>query len=112
MYRALREGAEAAGEVALKLAIHPRDARFKREAKLLKRGRHPNVPPLLDSGEWRHPNGFIYPFIVISWVDGEPLYEWVARRNPSSRQVLSLLAQAARALQATHEAGGLHRDVN
>lgn len=29
----------------------------------------------------------------------------------SSRQVLNLLAQAARALQATHEAGGVHRDV-
>jgi hypothetical protein len=47
----------------------------------------------------------------MEWVEGEPLYVWAARRNPSSRQVLALLAQAARALQATHEVSGLHRDV-
>jgi hypothetical protein len=69
------------------------------------------VPQLLDSGEWRHPNGFSYPFIVMSWVEGEGLYEWASRRNPSPRQVMRLLAQAARALQTTHEAGGVHRDV-
>jgi tRNA A-37 threonylcarbamoyl transferase component Bud32 len=111
VYRAVREGDEQARVVALKLAIHPRDARFKREAELLRRGRHPSVPQLLDSGEWRHPNGFSYPFIVMSWVEGEGLYGWAARRNPSSREVKRLLTQAARALQVTHEAGGVHRDV-
>jgi hypothetical protein len=111
VYRAERVGHEAAGDAVLKMAIHPRDPRFKREAEMLRRTRHPNVPRLLDSGEWRHPNGFHHPFIVMERIDGEPLYAWSERRNPDARQVLRLLAQAARALQATHEAGGVHRDV-
>ncbi|KFE69059.1 serine/threonine protein kinase [Hyalangium minutum] len=111
VYRAERVGHEEAGDAALKMALHPRDPRFKREAEMLRRTRHPNVPRLLDSGEWRHPNGFHHPFIVMERIDGEPLYAWAERRNPDTRQVLRLLAQAARALQATHEAGGVHRDV-
>jgi len=98
--------------VALKLAIYPEDPRFEREAELLSRVRHPCVPRLLDSGLWRSPSGHAHPFLVMERVDGgEHLYSWASRRNPSSRQVLSLLAQAARALQATQEVSGVHRDV-
>lgn len=111
VYRAVRQGAEAAGEAALKMALHPRDPRFQREAELLRRTRHSSVPRLLDSGVWRHPNGFSYPYVVMECIEGEPLYRWAERRNPSQHTVLRLLAQAARALQATHEAGGVHRDV-
>jgi hypothetical protein len=97
--------------VALKLAIHAGDRRFEREAELLSRIRCLGVPRLLDSGLWRAPQGGVHPFVAMEWVEGEPLYVWAGQRNPSSRQVLALLAQAARALQATHEVSGLHRDV-
>src|SRR5687768_8028057 len=40
-----------------------------------------------------------------------PLYEWAQAFFPSSRQVLRVPADLARALEATHAAGGVHRDV-
>ena len=111
VYRAVHAEKEHAGPVALKLAVHPKDARFEREVELLSRIRHPSVPRLLDSGLWRSPRGDTHPFVVMEWVEGIPLYEWAAWNNPSSRRVLALLAQAARALQATHEVRAVHRDV-
>ena len=111
VYRAVSQEHAQTGPVALKLAIYPGDPRFEREAELLSRIRHPSVPRLLDSGLWRSPWGARHPFVVMEWVEGVPLYAWAARRNPSSRQVLALLAQAAGALQATHEVSAVHRDV-
>jgi hypothetical protein len=110
LYRVERAGRAQEGEFALKLATHPGDERFGREAHLLRRIESPYVPRFVEQGEWKHPSG-AYPYVVMEWVTGEGLYEWAARRNPSSRQVLRVLGQVTRALVATHEAQGVHRDV-
>jgi hypothetical protein len=110
LYRVERVGREQCGPFALKLAIYPGDKRFEREAGLLSRIHSRYVPRLHDQGTWEHASGS-YPYLVMDWIDGEPLYEWAARRNPSQRQVLGLVAQVARALVDTHAVGGLHRDV-
>ncbi|WP_224373046.1 serine/threonine protein kinase [Hyalangium versicolor] len=110
LYRVHRIGHEEAGPFALKLAVSPEDDRFEREAWLLSRIQSPYVPGFHDQGVWKHPSG-AFPYLVMDWIDGEPLYEWAARRNPSSAQCAGMLAHVARALQAAHAVGGLHRDV-
>ncbi|WP_164010685.1 serine/threonine protein kinase [Pyxidicoccus trucidator] len=102
---------EGAGLVALKLALYPGDARFTREAELLSRLRHPAIPRLLDHGQWQSREGVSYAWLVMELIEGAPLYDWARAQRPSSRQVLQVLARLARALEATHAAGGVHRDV-
>ncbi|MDY7225334.1 serine/threonine protein kinase [Hyalangium rubrum] len=110
VYRVERVGEGEAGPFALKLALHPVDPRFGRELELLSRIDHPNVPALKGQGLWAHPAG-PFPFIVMEWVEGVPLYDWVRVYNPSWRHLMRVLAQVARALDATHGVHGVHRDV-
>lgn len=110
VYRASPADQPDGAAVALKVALNPNDPRFLREAEILRRVLHPNVPRLHDHGLWAHPAG-PFPFVVMDWVEGVSLYAWAHERTVSSREVMRLLAPVASALAATHAAGCVHRDI-
>jgi len=111
VYRAERVGWRRSQPGALKVALSPWGWRMEREVELLSRLSHPSIPRLLDPGGPWPPSGVEHPFFVMEWVEGTPLYAWAEQRAPSCRQVCRVLAHLARALEAVHAAGAVHRDV-
>jgi serine/threonine protein kinase len=111
VYRARRAGHPGSQPVALKIAVFPNDPRLVREAELLSRTHHPSLPELLARGWWHASPEVSHPYLVMAWIRGKPLYEWARAHNPSSRQVLWVVAQIAWGLDAIHRINGLHRDV-
>lgn len=80
--------------------------RFSREAATAARIRHPNVVTLHDAGV----DGA--PYLVMTLVDGPSLDEAVRTSGPLSPAAADrLAAQLFAALEATHDAGVLHRDL-
>jgi hypothetical protein len=111
VYRVEHAHAEEGTAYALKMAVHPWDPRFEREAELLRRVEHPGVPRLRDWGEWKARGGGVFPYLVMEWVEGERLYAWAEAHRVSAEEVARVLGEVARALEAVHAAGGVHRDV-
>ncbi|HYH95904.1 serine/threonine protein kinase [Hyalangium sp.] len=95
---------------ALKLATRPGDKRLLREGRLLRRVKHRALVKFHGQGWWLgRRTGF--PYLVMEYVEGLPLYSWACGTNPTPRQLAGLLAQAAGALAALHREHALHRDV-
>jgi len=111
VYRAERAGWRRSEPGALKVSLAAWNWRMEREVKLLSRLSHPSIPRLLDRGGPLSPAGNEYPFFVMEWVKGPPLYTWAEQHAASGKQVCRVVAQLARALEAVHAAGAVHRDV-
>ncbi len=111
VYRVEHAGPQAGEPFALKIALRPMDERFEREVEMLSRVRHSQVPRLRDSGLWTGASGAVFPYLVLEWLEGAPLYAWAERNKLTPRQAMSLVAQVGRALAAVHAVEGVHRDV-
>ncbi|MEV0169074.1 serine/threonine-protein kinase [Nonomuraea fuscirosea] len=86
-------------------------ARFHAEARSMATIDHPGVVAVFDYGIDEMP-GRRTPYLVMQYLDGEPLHLLLSRggRVPAGA-TMDLVAQAAEALQAAHEAAVVHRDV-
>ncbi len=86
---------------------HESAARFAREASSAARIIHPNVAAVFDYGE---SDGHVY--LVMEYVEGEPLSRILAREAPLSvERAVDLARQIADGLDAAHELGIVHRDL-
>jgi serine/threonine protein kinase len=84
-------------------------ARFRAEARYAASLSHPGIARVYDYGESAEYGG---AYLVMELVDGDPLSAILARtgRLPADA-TLDIVGQAARALDAAHQAGIVHRDI-
>jgi len=80
--------------------------RFQQEAQAASRLSHPNIVPVLDSGER---DGAYY--IAMSVVEGVTLDRAMTTNRLTLRQFVEVLEQVAQAVQHAHEHGIVHRDL-
>jgi eukaryotic-like serine/threonine-protein kinase len=84
-------------------------ARFRAEARYAASLSHPGIARVYDYGESAEFGG---AYLILELVNGEPLSAILARAGRLSPDpTLDIVSQAARALDAAHQAGIVHRDI-
>jgi serine/threonine protein kinase len=86
-------------------------ARFYGEARMMAAFRHPGVVEVYDYASADDTDDEQVAYLVMAYVEGEPLSNRVKQGPMSVTETMSIVAQAADALHAAHEAGTVHRDV-
>ena len=97
--------------VAIKVAPLARvgaaaDARFRLERQILSSLEHPHIARFLDAGTEGH-----VPFMVMEFVEGEPITTYVATRTLPVTDRLTLVQKLCAALQYAHQRLVVHRDL-
>jgi eukaryotic-like serine/threonine-protein kinase len=110
----LAERADGAFEqqVALKLLRPGLDSeidhdRFRAERQILATLNHPNIARLLDGGIAAD----AMPYLVLEYVDGQPIDAYCDAHSLGVRQRLELFASVAEATEAAHQSLVVHRDL-
>ncbi len=112
VFEAARDDGEYRHRVALKLVAPERMqpgilARFRRERQIMAGLEHPHIARLLDGGSTRHGR----PFLVMEFIDGEPIDRWCARRAVAAADRLQLVERIAEAVDYAHRHLVVHRDI-
>jgi eukaryotic-like serine/threonine-protein kinase len=112
VWRARRDDGRFEGDVAIKLLNlawvgSARGERFRREGTVLARLAHPHIARLHDAGV--APGG--QPYLVLEWVQGQPLDVWCSEHPQAWRERLLLLLDLADAVAVRVGHGVVHRDI-
>jgi serine/threonine-protein kinase len=85
--------------------------RFRREAQSSASLNHPNIVAVYDTGEDVH-QGVRVPFIVMEFVEGRTLRDMIHEGSRITHErALELVAEICDALEYSHRAGIVHRDI-
>jgi tetratricopeptide (TPR) repeat protein len=86
--------------------------RFRHEAEILARLRHPNIAQVFAAGVHALPGGESLPWYALEHVEGaRALTEFVAERGLALPARLELFTRLCDAVQHGHERGVIHRDL-
>jgi serine/threonine protein kinase len=112
VYLAEYEGEGFHQQVALKVLRRGLDTddilqRFMIERQILAQLKHPNIARLFDGGST--PNG--RPYLVMEYVEGEPLIDYCDREQLDVRHRLRLVLQVVDAVNEAHTNLIVHRDL-
>ena len=112
VYRAERADGAFQAQVAVKLLRASIDSealtrRFMRERQILARLSHPHIARLLGGGA----NAQGLPFLVMEWIDGQPLTDFAAEQALDLNQRLDLFLDVCDAVAYAHRNLIVHRDL-
>ncbi len=112
VYLAEREKHGFRQQVAIKVLRRGLDTadivgRFLRERRILASLTHPGIARLIDGGAAEDGR----PYLVMEYVEGEPITEWCDREHADVRRRLALFLEVADAVRAAHASLVVHRDL-
>ncbi len=112
VYRGRREDGAFEHEVAVKILRRGLDTddvlrRFQAERQILAELEHPNIARLLDGGSTDDGR----PYLVMEYVDGEPIDDYCSNLQCGLRQRLALVQQTCAAVHHAHRNLIVHRDI-
>ncbi|MEM6793063.1 MAG: serine/threonine-protein kinase [Acidobacteriota bacterium] len=111
VFKAFRDDGSFDKRVAIKiLRLAPGDQalqRFRLERQVLARLEHANIASLLDGGTTEEG----LPFLVMEYVDGEPIDVYCDRNRLDLRARLRLFLEVCEAVSHAHQALVVHRDL-
>lgn len=80
--------------------------RFQTERELLASLQHPHIAGLNGGGHYKD-----RLYMIMEWIDGTPLLEYINQQQAGLNQILDLFVQICEAVSYAHAKGIIHRDI-